>query len=42
MSGDNLKALEAADLDAYVATDKGEKKNKNWVCSLLNPNWLTP
>jgi hypothetical protein len=28
MSGDNLKALEAANLDAYVATDKGEKKNK--------------
>ncbi len=28
MSGDNLEALEAADLDAYVATDKGEKKNK--------------
>jgi len=28
MSGDNLEALEAAELDAYVATDKGEKKNK--------------
>jgi len=28
MSGDNLETLEAADLDAYVATDKGEKKNK--------------
>lgn len=28
MSGDNLEALENADLDAYVATNKGEKKNK--------------
>ena len=28
MSGDNLEALEAAELDAYIATDKGEKKNK--------------
>lgn len=28
MSGDNLAALEAGELDAYVATDKGEKKNK--------------
>lgn len=28
MSGDNLKALDEVDLDAYVATDKGEKKNK--------------
>lgn len=28
MSGDNLEALEIADLDAYVATNKGEKKNK--------------
>ncbi len=28
MSGDNLEALEEAELDAYVATDKGEKKNK--------------
>ena len=28
MSGDNLEALETAKLDAYIATDKGEKKNK--------------
>ena len=28
MSGDNLEALKVADLDAYVATDKGEKKSK--------------
>jgi len=28
MSGDNLEALETAELDAYIATDKGEKKNK--------------
>ena len=28
MSGDNLEALESADLDAYVATNKGEKKSK--------------
>ena len=28
MSGDNLEALEAAGIDAYIATDKGEKKNK--------------
>jgi transposase len=28
MSGDNLEALEDANLDAYIATDKGEKKNK--------------
>lgn len=28
MSGDNLEAIEAVELDAYVATDKGEKKNK--------------
>ena len=28
MSGDNLEALETADVDAYIATDKGEKKNK--------------
>ncbi len=28
MSGDNLEALASADLDAYVATNKGEKKNK--------------
>lgn len=28
MSGDNLEAIEIAGLDAYVATDKGEKKNK--------------
>ena len=28
MSGANLEALEIADLDAYVATNKGEKKNK--------------
>lgn len=28
MSGDNLKALGTADVDAYIATDKGEKKNK--------------
>ena len=28
MSGDNLEALESVDLDAYVATNKGEKKNK--------------
>ena len=28
MSGANLEALETADLDAYVATNKGEKKNK--------------
>ena len=28
MSGDNLEALEAVDIDAYIATDKGEKKNK--------------
>jgi len=29
MSGDNLEALEAAKIDAYIATDKGEKKNKD-------------
>ena len=28
MSGDNLEALKSADLDAYVATNKGEKRNK--------------
>ncbi len=28
MSGDNLEALASTDLDAYVATNKGEKKNK--------------
>jgi transposase len=28
MSGDNLEAIEVADLDAYVATNKGEKKDK--------------
>ncbi len=28
MSGDNLEALEAGGLDAYVAIDKEEKKNK--------------
>ena len=28
MSGDNLEALESAGLDAYIATNKGEKKNK--------------
>jgi len=28
MSGDNLEALKAVDLDAYIATNKGEKKNK--------------
>jgi len=28
MSGDNLEALKAAELDAYIATNKGEKKNK--------------
>jgi len=28
MSGDNLEALTVPELDAYVATDKGEKKNK--------------
>ncbi|MFV9645547.1 MAG: IS1182 family transposase [Desulfobacterales bacterium] len=28
MSADNLEALEAVELDAYVATNKGEKKNK--------------
>jgi hypothetical protein len=28
MSGDNLEALGAAELDAYIATDKREKKNK--------------
>lgn len=27
MSGDNLEAIKAANIDAYVATDKGEKKN---------------
>ncbi|MBM9521307.1 IS1182 family transposase, partial [Desulforhopalus vacuolatus] len=28
MSGDNLEALESADLDAYIATNKEEKKNR--------------
>lgn len=28
MSGDNLQALEDGDIDAYIATDKGEKKSK--------------
>ena len=28
MSGDNLEALNVPGFDAYVATDKGEKKNK--------------
>ena len=28
MSGENLETLASADLDAYVATNKGEKKNK--------------
>lgn len=28
MSGDNLQALEESGVDAYIATDKGEKKNK--------------
>jgi len=28
MSGDNLESLEALELDAYVATNKGEKKTK--------------
>ena len=27
MSGDNFVALEVADINAYAATDKGEKKN---------------
>jgi len=29
MSGDNLEALETAKIDAFIPTDKGEKKNKN-------------
>ena len=29
MSGDNLQALEDSTIDAYLATDKGEKKNKS-------------
>jgi transposase len=28
MSGDNLQALEGRSVDAYIATDKGEKRNK--------------
>ena len=28
MSGDNLEALEGSSVDAYIATDKGEKRNK--------------
>ena len=28
MSGDNLEALEESPVDVYIATDKGEKKNK--------------
>ena len=28
MSGDNLQALEESPIDTYIATDKGEKKNK--------------
>lgn len=28
MSGDNLQALEESLIDTYIATDKGEKKNK--------------
>ena len=28
MSGDNLEALEGGAVDAYIATDKGEKRNK--------------
>ncbi len=28
MSGDNLQALEDSSIDTYIATDKGEKKNK--------------
>lgn len=28
MSADNLEALQGAELDAYIATNKGEKKNK--------------
>jgi len=28
MSGDNLQALEDSPIDTYIATDKGEKKNK--------------
>ncbi|NNF96940.1 MAG: IS1182 family transposase [Halobacteria archaeon] len=28
MSGDNLDALEASGIDVYIATDKGEKRNK--------------
>ena len=28
MSGDNLEAIKSAKLDAYVATDKAEKKSK--------------
>ena len=28
MSGDNLQALEDSTIDVYIATDKGEKKNK--------------
>ena len=28
MSGDNLQALEESSVDTYIATDKGEKKNK--------------
>jgi transposase len=28
MSGDNLDALDESPVDAYIATDKGEKKNK--------------
>jgi len=28
MSGDNLQALADSSIDTYIATDKGEKKNK--------------
>ncbi len=28
LSGDNLEALEGSTVDAYIATDKGEKRNK--------------
>ena len=38
MSGDNLEALDESPVDVYIATDKGEKKNKVpfWL-SLWNP-----
>ena len=37
MSGDNLQALEGKSVDAYIATDKGEKTNKTSLTKSQRP-----